>query len=200
MSADQLVLFDFLWPCDLWAPLRLLSQSAFPYLANIPNSHAIPDDQLVAWLDEMVFRHLFESCEKPSNAPVEMERCFRLTRRGGEAWESERRPRWERYVNVDAFPSNESDYRILCLDQALGRHYIEVGVDAGLIAAPKSLRHRVLKDANLTPWRRFSAVHEFSYKLAPDEADSPDWESYERGRSWWSSSKELLKSASWAQR
>ena len=190
LTDDELILFDFLWDGD--APQHMLYSEAIAVHGNTPYSHSIPDEQLPARFLDLVERGLLRSYAETQHAvrSYGSEDCFGLTKRGFEAWESERLPDWSRYIN-DSWVND--CLTVAAISAEHGSRFIEICRESGLWDIGEAMPiHSVKTKVSLVEWKTFGEVHYFDIPTTLDGMrGSVNWTLYESKRSWWRSVSEL---------
>ena len=189
LTDDELVIFDFLWRDD--APRHMLYKEPLAVHANTPYSHSIPDEELGARLFDLVDRDLLRMHTSPPRAGrlPGSEESVGLTKRGFEAWESERRPDWTRYIE----DSWEDDcLTVAALSAELGSRFIEVCRESGVWnIGEETARCRVERHVSLVRWKTFDEVHYFELPVPEGTWRPTNWTLYESKRVWWGNVAEL---------
>jgi hypothetical protein len=179
---DELYLYDALFAGN--APMRMLRREIFQEAFNLPWSHDLADDALESLIDGLIARGLVTRNDRG---------IVGLTPAGGEVWERERRPPWDRFC-YDSAEEIDGGWRldVFASTEALAREFVTTAMAIDLYRlrdAGASITTRIEPDHDLIPWKR-ATYHVVSSRY--DEHDGPiDWARYEKDRTWWRSISEL---------
>jgi hypothetical protein len=194
LTDDELLLFDVLF--DKSAPFRLLRKSVFGDQWNC-RSHNLDDDQLRDAIDRFCAAGVLESelIPWPDN---ETQLSYRLTPQGGQLWETERAPVWDRYA-VDQYcrgACDEQHISVCALSAGVLEDFLRVGGDPGMWSG-EIVRVRRWRITNhmLIPWKSFPQIYAATVVLSDKErSDGPNrWRLYATRRTWWRNTDELQR-------
>ena len=180
---------------DCNASLAQLSGSAYAIHMNCEYNHLLGDDELSDVIDSLLSRNLIRLVGNSANSLVPI---YSLTESGGELWELERRPLWNRYVatsqnELGAFSAGS--IVALCVDESVGRKCLGAMFASGLIAPTGAIRSRILYDRRILPWKSFPSVYALRCRTSDSVPHGPkpvEWDVYHSSRCWWRSIDELL--------
>ena len=192
LSDDELILLNVMFDCAV--PLRMLQQSVFTDHWNRP-SHKLNDDQLCDTMNRFCEANSLAS--EPDTWRDETCLYYSFTPHGGELWEAERTPVWDRYAMDQYGGRTDSSGRQTLLIRALSatirddlwRISGEVGMwssDIGRVRFWQISRHVLI------PWKTFPRIYVAVGKIR-DECRRCDLSLYESRRTWWRDVEELQK-------
>lgn len=175
----------------------LMTSSVYPIHMNCQYNHSLNDDQLVSTVDSLLSRNLIQQTGNSigSDNPV-----LTLTEAGGEQWELERQPDWDRFLTIShkqlgCFPTGS--IRVLCHDAEIGLKCFGAMFASGTITPTSPIRCRELYGVHLVPWKSFPMVFALRCRTSdsihhlPKRSSLPDVDVYEAIRCWWQSLDEL---------
>jgi hypothetical protein len=153
LSDEELLLFDMLF--DSNATAAQMSSTNYPCHMNCGYNHSLSDADLSCTIDSLLSRNLIRLIgnSSDSTAPI-----YSLTESGGERWEVERRPDWNRYVTtLQSGPGTHLMGSIvaLCVEEAAGRKCLGAMFAAGRITPNGLIRCRWTCDKRILPWKTF---------------------------------------------
>jgi hypothetical protein len=191
LTDDVLLLFDALF--DHVDVLDALRRDAYAACQNLPYTHGLDDAALDRTVEDLVRGGLLARRTERRGRT-----WYGLTEAGGQLWEAERTPRWERFCCDSWWPDEESGHwrgAVWSPQASTAEAYLLAARRRGLHApdvvweAPTLSGHR-----RLVPWKTFDTVYEVRLRL-PRSMDEPggvvDWAGYEGERTWWRSIGEL---------
>jgi hypothetical protein len=191
LSDDELILLDVIF--DGPAPLRMLRQSMFwDYWNRQP--HNLDDHQLRDTLDLFCEARILVS--ELFTWRNETRPCYGLTPHGGELWESERTPVWDRYATDRYLCGPESSGRqtmsICALSANIRDDFWQIGGKTGMWSSDVGrVRFWQISRHVLIPWKSFPRIFVAIAKIR--ECHECDWALYETRRTWWRTVEELQK-------
>lgn len=197
LTSDELLLFDFLF--DKRLTFRQLRKDDYPFHMNCGYSHGLDDDKLQSVLDFLLVRGLLRRKTEPIFRP-ETQSCLEgdlywMTKAGGELWERERVPDWNRFLcsaHWERRTGRGGVTRVVCADEGIAKMCMGAMYASGLITPIGRLRLRTIWDARLLPWKTFPQVHSIRCKTKEDTDDlATDWDVYHKMRCWWEDIHEL---------
>lgn len=189
LSDDDLILLDAMF--DKRRSLQQLRAVNFGEAINFPPEyiHQLDDYDLRDAMGGLVARGWVD-IERGESRGRSM---YGLTTAGGELWERERQPDWDRYVRSSSWCE-----RIEGLDQWLAEVMSpSVEIAAAFYACDREVKiHKagltILDDYPLLYWKTFPTVYQILAPYSPlMDWPSVDWEVYEQNRVWWRDLMEL---------
>jgi hypothetical protein len=187
LTEDELTLLDVLF--DGGASFHLLRRSDFSEQWN-HLSHGLDDGELQTTLDRLCGNQILELVDA-RNRPY-----YRLTRTGGELWEQERTPVWERYA-TERYGNTTSDtptVSVCAVSPHIRDEFWSIGSRIAMWAPASRVRFGRITNHVLIPWKVFPSVYIAVAHLTGD-GWSVGWSESEfnRLRTWWRSVLELQK-------
>ncbi len=192
LSNDELLIFDFL-AMGGQAPFELMRQEVYSLNLNTSYTHEISDNCL-----EEMMRKLISKGYLASLSDSEL-KYYLLTKQGGDLWEIERTPLWEKFCE-DSSGSNEddSDYlEIFCFERDTGLEFAKISLESKLYSFElDDMKLRSCESHDGLYWKNFHNGLIWEVDLEVDleiESDLTDWDLYEKKRCWWRTLDELQK-------
>ena len=189
LSNDELLLFDFLAILGD-VSFNLIRRENYSFHMCVPYSHEIPDNYLEKTMKKLISEGYLSSY-------FDEEPRYFLTEIGGNLWESERNPIWEKYCR--SYYGSNGDERgnllgIVCTRKDIGLEYAKVSLECKLYSFDlNELKSRSAEpDELLVYWKKFENAWIWEVDLR-DEPDSYDCNIYEKKRIWWGNLDELQK-------
>jgi hypothetical protein len=181
---------------DKSAPFRLLRKSVFAHQWNY-RPHNLDDNQLRDAIDRFCDAGMLvsERLPWPDN---ETELFYRLTRQGGQLWEAERTPLWDRYA-VDQYcrgPCHEQHISVCALSAGVLEDFLRIGGDPGMWSGEIArVRRWCITNHVLIPWKSFPNICAAIVVLGDDKHSNwlHRWATYVSGRTWWCNVEELQR-------
>jgi hypothetical protein len=179
---------------DCNASATQMSSSVYAEHMNCDYNHSLDDTSLRQTIDSLVSRNLISAI---GNSASSNDRRYVLTEYGGELWELERRPDWQRYVTTTRKLGNSRSGSIvaICADELIGRKCLGAMFASGLITPTSMICCRELPAKRLIPWKTFPALLALRCRTSDNVHHWPkpiDWDVYESSRCWWRTIRELL--------
>ena len=179
---------------DSNASASQMASTVYAEHMNCGYSHSLDDDGLRATIDSLLSRNLIQAIGSSVNTT---EPRFSLTESGGEIWELERQPDWQRYVTTSQrelgnFPTGS--IVAFCADQHIGRRCLGAMFASGLITPAGPIRTREIYNKRLLPWKSFSSGYALQCRTSDNVNQWPkpiEWDVYESSRCWWQTVSEL---------
>lgn len=196
LTDDQLLILDVL--IDGGAKPSMLRQRYFSEQWNA-RPHSLSDDELKTTIRQWLHEGILEA---KSDSDM---RYVAMTSLGGELWEAERCPIWERYC-YDRYPAEirgRSIMSVRCVTPEIRDDFLKLAVEN-----PVRTKTATISDNGLIRWRQFDKLHVGLASFTEDEPvamttqdEVNEWvsrrlsniERVESGRSWWRSVRELQK-------
>lgn len=187
LTDDELILMDALF--DQRRTMKQLRAVNFGEAINFPPEyiHQLDDYDLRDVMASLVARGWVD-IEKGDGRTT-----YGLTAAGGELWERERQPDWDRYVRSSSWCE-----RIEGLDQWLAEVMSpSVEIAAAFYSSDRDVKIyktglTILDDYPLLYWKTFPTVYQILAPYSPlMDWPSVDWEVYEQNRVWWRDLMEL---------
>jgi hypothetical protein len=193
LSEDEMLIFDFL---SLWqdVPERALKRDAYPTHMNVRYSHALDGPELHESLHSLAGKGLVKSKVGEYFFKVpHIETCWSLTPLGGELWELERRPKWDKFC-MDSIKSLRSGTALLTVispNKGTAERFWDIATRANIwdLSFP-SPRYWRIRRHELLSWRSFPELHVLAGKGLNSKKNT-DWNLYEANQTWWRSITEL---------
>jgi len=168
LSDDELLLFDFLF--DKSAAAGFFRQDRYALHLGVGYSHGLDDQQLTGVLDDLCRRGLLLIDFGITGY------AYELTAAGGELWELERRPIWDRYcdtgessfTNQDGKSADVQILRILSPYLETCRDYVKLATEVGYespYGSRSPVRYRIVEGDALFRWKDFPEVHACLVKI-----------------------------------
>ena len=193
LSEEELLILDVLF--DATDTFESLARENYASWHNLPYSHTLETSVLGDLINRLVEHGIIKS--HPSG--VEDRIFYGLTKLGGELWEVERVPNWERYC-ADYSTEDETGYWMLSVESpssATAQAFMDCATHCGLYGFKQDeIRTTTLVEEQPTIiyWKDFSTVYSMSVPTSALPGTSQvDWHEYERTRSWWRNLTELAK-------
>ncbi|MBI5928599.1 MAG: hypothetical protein HY862_04780 [Chloroflexi bacterium] len=189
LTDDELILLDAMF--DKRRSMRQLQAENFGEAINFPPEyiHQLDDYELRDALGSLVARGWVDMERADSNRYM----LYGLTTAGGDVWELERQPDWDRYVRSSSWCE-----RIAGLDQWLAEVLSpSVEIAAAFYSSDREVKiHKagltILDDYDLLYWKTFPTIYQILAPYSPlMDWPSVDWEVYEQNRVWWRDLMEL---------
>lgn len=184
LSDDELVIFDALFDGD--CSFSMLTKDNVREQGQLPYNHSLNDADLRESLNQLVENGLLRTFVYAYADDMEDSQYFGLTKKGGQLWEQERQPNWERYIYVQQY--EEDDMLIWSVESAslaAAQGYMEVAKQAGL-GAPEDLTLVRKPNHQFLPWKNFPLIFEL-YGEATEELDA------NLPLKWWRNIPELIQ-------
>lgn len=162
-----------------------MSLSVYPEQMNCDYCHSLDDAALQRTIDSLLTRRLIRSIGSST------ETRYSLTEAGGQMWEAERRPDWDRFVTMsqkELGNFQSGSVVAFCTKELIGRGFLGGMFASGLITPVSSIRKRQVYNKRLLPWKKFPTVFVLRCRTSDHVAHFPknvDWETYESTRCWW---------------
>ncbi|MEM9646612.1 MAG: hypothetical protein AAF989_16595 [Planctomycetota bacterium] len=187
LSDADLRILDFLFQFRR-ASQESLSREQFRLIMNCEASHDLSSESLAESLKELVERRMiWKRDSSRTDEPV-----FTMTARGGEAWESERCPAWDTFIDTWRNPAGSTQC-VIATREEFARYVLGVHFAHGLIVPIGKIKVRAIRQRQLVPWRRsgyvFVARVRIQSGLPMDHAG--DREALGQRRIWWQTVDEL---------
>lgn len=199
LTNDELLLFDFLF--DKTLAFHHLRKNDYSFHMNCLYSHGLSDGELKFLLESLVVRGLlhrktgrifrFETRDYVKGD------LYTMTEAGGELWERERLPDWNRFLCTAHWELGincRGMMRVVCADATIAKMCMGAMYASGLISPIGRLRLRTIWNARLLPWKTFSRVQSIRCKTNSNIRDLPsatDFDLYNKMRCWWRDIREL---------
>jgi hypothetical protein len=194
LSDNELIILDALF--DRGATFGHLRRESPEWQWSFGDTHSLDDDELQKCIESLRRQNLIEANR------VESWTCFNITAKGGNLWEEERRPNWDRYCTLR--------YRTTSTGRTLESVVAvcpEIRDDFIRWWPLYPARHRraVIADYGLIGWRTFSQLHVGIVTYQKEREWTPDqYSRYEercrdhqavlrRERTWWRDVPELQR-------
>lgn len=187
LTDNELIIMDALF--DRPRPMWHLQDEYFCEEVNFPAEHAHTLD--VYELMDVVGRFIARDWLTREKRGKEI--WHGLTPAGGELWEIERRPDWDRYVRTSSW--SEPTASIPQWIAEVVSPSVEIAVafwkcDRDVKVEKAALT--ILEDYPLVYWKKFPAVYQIIAPYSPLlDWPSVDWDVYEENRVWWRDLMEL---------
>lgn len=199
LTSDELLLFDFLF--DKTLAFHHLRKDNYSFHMNCRYSHGLSDDELQSVLASLVVRGLLHRTTGPifrleTQSYIDGD-LYSMSEAGGELWERERLPDWNRFLCADHWELGShcrSMVRVVCADERIARMYLGAMYASGQTSPVGRLRVRTVWNVRLLTWKTFSKVQSIRCKTNQNVHGSPsvtDWDLYNEIRCWWQDVREL---------
>ena len=193
LSDRELFLLDFLF--DAIAPRAMIDDENFPIHNNTPYSHGFNTRELDAVLIKFSNEDVLFS--EQHNHHGKQTQYFGLTAKGGELWESERKPSWGRYIDDSQELSKEEGIwkaKIRAFSPEILTESSAYYAESGFLGIPVSELEYAQVISSLVYWKEPFTVYECTYLAREDECPKKtNWAEYEKNRKWWRNVRELQK-------
>jgi hypothetical protein len=189
LSDDELILLDVMFDCR--PPLRLLRRSVFRNQWNLC-SHNLDDEQLRKTIDRFCEAGILVS--ESSSWGEEICLYYGLTPHGGELWEAERTPIWDRYATerYGGYSSGRETVTIRALSASIRDDFWRVGNDARMWDSDGGrVRFWEISRHVLIYWKNFATIYVAVAHIR--DCYGCDWSLYNARRTWWRNVEELQK-------
>ena len=193
LSNEELLILDVLF--DASDTFESLLKENYASLHNLPYTHTLETSLLRELIDKLISNGLITS---HSSGPGDR-LFYALTEAGGNLWEAERSPAWERYC-VDSATVDENGNWTLSVESpsiTTAKAFVDCAKDCSLYRfndASLRTRTRMEEKISTIEWRAFPTVCSLSVRTHPlPEVNTVDWNEYESRRTWWRSLMELAK-------
>ena len=193
LSEEELLILDVLF--DATDMFESLTRENYASWHNLPYSHHLETSILRDLISRLVDHGILRT--HPSG--FEDRIFYGLTKLGGELWEAERVPNWERY-STDYSTEDETGHWKLSVESpstATAQAFMDCANHCRLYAFKQDeIRTITLTEEkpSIIYWKAFSTVYSMSVATsALPETNQVDWHEYERRRSWWRNLTELAK-------
>jgi hypothetical protein len=186
LTDDELILFDVMF--DSRVEFKLLRRPGFTARFNY-HCHNLDDEQLSATLQRFLDSGLLTTVRFKDKIG------FQLTPRGGELWERERLPSWERYATerYGEWRNGKPFVAIRVAAQQTRDDFWRIGCDVAMFTHTTGrLRKAKIKNHELIPWKQFDAVY-VTIATLDDSFSVEDWRALEERRTWWRRVREIDK-------
>ncbi len=196
LSDSELMLLDFMF--DSIVPRPLLEEGKFSTHHNTSYSHGFNTEDLNRILQRLVDQGVLFSAKNFHNYWKKEIESFGLTPTGGNLWESERKPVWERYVEDGQTPTEKEDVwksNICSYSQETLKSCAKFYIKTGFLDVPISeLEYTQSESQGSIYWKTQRTMYECQYLAREEEGgEILDWTEYERNRVWWRHISELQK-------
>ena len=187
LSDDELILLDVMF----WggAYYRLLRRSIFRDQWNCP-PHNLDDAELKKVLKQLVHSDVLRA------ERVDGEWRLSLTTQGGQLWEAERKPRWEKYATAGHRDLRSGKVLLtICSTSPQTREELwTIGCQTGCFAYSSGrIRRATIRNCCLIQWKQLTPVYSLPAVLDDCWTEHEDLRAYEERRTWWSSAWEIDK-------
>ncbi len=200
LSDDELIIFDLLF--DSYQSVNSLKKGDNVTIGlNYPISHQIETTELISVVETFVDMGLMKF--KLGFIPEQNQIYPRvgLTEKGGNLWEKERLPDWEKYV-ADSSSDENGFWELSISSPSLktAKHFMLVVQECKLyeLSDPRKfeiLENQVKETEPLIPWKTFGTVYEIKSRLSErmGSGNRPltDWKLYQKKARCWRTVKEL---------
>jgi len=195
LSDNELIIFDAIF--DSSCPIDQLKRKGFDERFNFPYNHSLKDKDLTVCLENLKSQNLIRIKEENSSKKLFVE----LTAKGGNLWEKEREPIWEKYCEGWTYfpykaenkllmevvsPNLETLQKYLKVSKYLNRNGFN---EDSKINIDISERKTIVG----LSWKRFQVIHiariEGKYKESNEE--NTDWGYFYENLDWWGNVYEL---------
>jgi hypothetical protein len=189
LSDDELIILDVMFDCR--PPLRLLRRSVFRNQWNLC-SHNLDDEQLRDTIDRFCEAGILasESAARGEGTCL----YYGLTPHGGELWEAERTPIWDRYATerYGGDASGRETVSICALSANIRDDFWQIGSEARMWGSDVGrVRFWEISRHVLIPWKNFPRIHVAVAQIR--QCYDCDWPLYNARRTWWRDVEELEK-------
>jgi hypothetical protein len=186
LTGDELILFDVMF--DSRVEFKLLRRPGFSARYNY-HCHNLDDEGLSATLQRflefgLVSTELFQG-----------KTYFQLAPRGGQVWEMERQPPWERYATerYGEWRNGKPFVAIRATTPQTRDDFWRIGCDVAMFAhSTGRVRKVTIENHELIPWKRFDAVY-VTLATLDDSFPVDNWRALEERRTWWRCVSEIDK-------
>ncbi len=185
LTDDELILFDCLYNTGSW--FRPLGRETFEERWNF-DSHQLDDKALLETLDRLVHSQRLEFIHKDDRD------WYFLTMKGGQEWEAERLPSWERFVRAISYSPSPDIYNvsISAANPSIRDQFWDIGQAVGMFTyAGGPIKKETVFDVPLSRWKVFPEMFTLTAPVNSMWSMRTDWREYERLRTWWKTIPEL---------
>lgn len=188
LTNDELLLFDFLFDCS--TPRKFLYRRNYSESMNCLYNHSLSDREV----DDTMVRMESEGLVESHCRDVRYGISYSLLPAGGELWEQERKPVWDRYCSGRLYTEVGVKWiELKCSTREIGESALRATDAAHLHSL--DIDHIELKyhreNDCLVYWKK--SPHVFVLRCRRRKSDAMlDWEIYESRRKWWRTIDELV--------
>ena len=199
LTDDELVIFDVLF--DTFVPLNFLRCGEdFSLIFNYP-SHSLDVNKLKDTIQRFVRNGLMKFKLNVIPKDEQIVTFIGLTKNGGELWEKERLPIWDKFVSDSSY--NYKGYWELSISSPsleTATVFITIAQECKLyeLINPNDIEVDEIKGSDLEdflPWKAFDKVYELKARLLDNDetenSSETDWELYRQKSIWWRDADEL---------
>jgi len=198
LKYEELLILDALF--DGACHPRVLQESYYSIFFNTPYSHSLSNRELILLIQDLNDRGLLNFHGKKADeitssdffegsSPKLYECSITLSPAGGQLWELERDPDWDKYVTEDMLDNDL--FGIFSPSLETAKAFFEVSQRCGLYSYSGISDYKKQKNLIGIEWRTFDCVNVISVALEEDPEET-DWELYHQERMWWRSINELF--------
>jgi hypothetical protein len=192
LTHDELIILDFL-ALQGAASIGILNREDYPVHMNSPYTHNFSDKQLAEKMSEWIMNGWITQEEDCTGYIY-----YAMTLKGGDLWECERVPQWEKYCVDSLYLADDDQHwwlEILCRDREIGFAFANVALACGLFAFHiDELQIVEAESENFVYWKPVQDVWAWKVLMNKEEKYREiNWDLYEKRRIWWSTLEELQK-------
>lgn len=184
LTDNELILFDAIFDGD--CSFEMLTKDNIREYGHLPYAHDLDDDALQALLTELVDKGLLRTFVYAYADDTDDTDYYGLTQKGGDLWEAERNPDWERYIYTRQY--FEDDLRIWAVESVslnAAQNYLQVAREGGF-GAPDEVTLVRKPNHLFLPWKTFPLVFELYGEASEDL-------SFAMPLKWWRTIPDLLR-------
>ena len=201
LTDDELIIFDVLF--DTFVPINFLKcGEEFSLIFNYP-SHSLDVNKLKDTIDRFVRNGLMRFKLNVMPKDDKIVTFIGLTENGGDLWEKERLPIWDKFVSDSSY-NFKGFWELSVSSPSLetAKAFINIAQECNLyeLKDPNDIEVDEIKGIYLKefmPWKSFNKVYKLKALLLDnDESEnSPetDWELYSKKSIWWRDADELQR-------
>lgn len=193
LTDEEVLILDVLF--DSSDTFESLLKENYASWHNLLYSHALETNVLRERIEKLAGNRIIRSYTAGHDDRV----FYALTATGGNLWELERAPDWERYC-TDSSTVNEQGTWILTVESpsmTTARAFVECARDCHLYEFDlDEIRTTTRSKENMATvhWKTFPAVFSMSVPTYPlPNINVPHWHAYESRRTWWRNLAEFVK-------
>lgn len=190
---EELLILDVLF--DSSDTFESLAKENYARWHNLPYSHDLETDILRNRIEKLISGGIINSYTSGHSDRI----FYALTETGGNLWEVERAPDWERYC-TDSSTINERGAWILTVESpsiTTAKAFVNCARDCHLYEFdPDEVRTttQINKEMTTVHWRTFSTLYSMSVTTYPlPNTNMVNWHEYESRKTWWRDLVELIK-------